>query len=214
MPELRCSAILFDLDGVLVDSTAAIIEVWTAWALKNGIEPAHMLETIHGRRSVEAMQLLTPHLDFETEAQQIEAAVTHREGGTVAIPGAARLLKSLPEERWCIVTSGIGEFARSRLREAGLPIPRVLVAAGDVSNGKPHPEPYLKGAKLLGIDPATCIVIEDALNGIRAAQAAGMKAIGLATTYTLDELKEADVVVKTLEGVDASYSNGELVIKY
>ena len=127
--------------------------------------------------------------------------------GTV-MPGAADLLKSIPEGRWCVVTSGTRYLATSRLRFAQLPIPRVLVAADDVQKGKPDPEPYLKGARLLKVKPTECLVIEDAPAGIRSAHAGGMKAIALASTYLPAELDEADAVLQNLgqiqiRGVDA-----------
>jgi mannitol-1-/sugar-/sorbitol-6-phosphatase len=208
MTRFHCSAILFDLDGVLVDSTQSIVAVWTAWARKNNLNPEAVMAVIHGRRTLEALRLLAPHLDGETEAHEIEAGITH--SGTVAIAGAARLLKSLPVDRWCVVTSGMGEFARARLQAATLPVPPVLVSADEVTKGKPHPEPYLKGAQLLGVEPAACVVIEDALNGIQAGRAAGMKVIGVATTYPASELIEADAVVETLESVTATVGSGQI----
>ena len=151
MREFQCEAILFDLDGVLVDSTKTAIVIWTAWSEKNGIPPAKTLDIIHGRRTTEAVKILTPHLDAESEAAKLESGITHPKGGTIAIAGAATLLRSLPDDRWCVVTSGLRDFAKLRLRGGGLPIPRILVCAEDVVNGKPHPEPYLKGAQLLAI---------------------------------------------------------------
>ena len=201
MTEFSCEAILFDLDGVLVDSTKSVVVVWTAWSEKNGIPPAKTLDVIHGRRTIEGLQILAPHLDLESETKKIEAAITLKKGGTVAIPGAASLLRSLPKDRWCVVTSGLKEFAKIRLKDANLPIPEILVSADDVTNGKPDPEPYLKGAQLLKVDPAKCVVIEDAPNGIRAGRAAGMRVIGVGTTYPVSELNEANAVVHTLEGI-------------
>lgn len=213
MSEFQCEAILFDLDGVLVDSTKSVVTVWTAWSEKNGIPPAKTLDVIHGRRTIEVLQILAPHLDLQSETEKLESAITNKKGGTVAIPGAASFLRSLPRERWCVVTSGLREFAKIRLRDANLPVPEILVSADDVANGKPHPEPYLKGAQLLKVDPAKCIVIEDAPNGIRAGRAAGMKVIGVGTTYQASELKEANAVVKTLEGLTASSNNGQIKIR-
>ena len=204
MLQFQCSAILFDLDGVLVDSTQSIVSVWTAWARKHSLDPARVLEIIHGRRTMEAMQLLAPSDRNQADANEIEEAIIHQQDGVVAIPGAANLLKSLDADRWCVVTSGIGEYAKIRLGIAHLPVPRILVAADDVAYGKPHPEPYLKAAQLLGVNPAECLVVEDALNGIQAAHAAGMKVIGVATTYSAAELKEADAVVETLQNVSAT----------
>jgi len=213
MIELSCEAILFDLDGVLVDSTKSVVVVWTAWSEKNGIPPAKTLDVIHGRRTIEGLQILAPHLDLEAETKKIEAAITLKKGGTIAIPGAASLLQSLPKDRWCVVTSGLKEFAYIRLKDANLPIPEILVSAEDVTNGKPDPEPYLKGAQRLNMDPAKCIVIEDAPNGIRAGRAAGMRVIGVGTTYPVSELKEANVAVKSMEGVTANSSQGQITIR-
>ena len=213
MYEFQCEAILFDLDGVLVDSTKSVVAVWTAWSERNRIPAARTLHVIHGRRTMEALQILAPHLDLRSEAEKIEAGITHKKGGTVAIPGAASLLRSLPDDRWCVVTSGLKEFAKVRLKDAKLPVPAVLVSAEDVTNGKPHPEPYLKGAQLLKVDPAKCIVVEDAPNGIHAGRQAGMRVIGLATTYPASELAEADAVVETLEGISASYVAGQVMVR-
>lgn len=213
MSEFQCEAVLFDLDGVLVDSTKAVVTVWTAWSEKNGIPPAKTLEIIHGRRTMEALQMLAPHLDIKSEAEKLESGITHKKGGTVAIPGAASLLRSLPEDRWCVVTSGFKEFAKIRLKDANLPVPKILVSAEDVTNGKPHPEPYLKGAKLLGATPAECLVFEDAPAGIRSAHAGGMKAVGITTTYTAAELPVPDAVIQTLSEVRVSLHNGKLQVQ-
>ena len=212
MTEFSCEAILFDLDGVLVDSTKSVVVVWTAWSKKNGISPAKTLDVIHGRRTIEGLQILAPHLDLESETKKIEAAITLKKEGTIAIPGAASLLSSLPKDRWCVVTSGLKEFARIRLKDANLPIPEILVSADDVTKGKPDPEPYLKGAQLMKVDPAKCIVIEDAPNGIRAGRAAGIRVIGVGTTYPVSELKEANAVAKTMEGISASSRQGQITI--
>jgi len=198
MPSFLCSAILFDLDGVLVDSTPAIIHVWTLWAQAKGIEPESILSIMHGRRSVEVLQLVAPGVDPAVEVRKIEQEITDYKNGTIAIPGAAELLSALPDGRWSVVTSGLRAFAKARLRAANLPVPNALVAADDVVKGKPDPEPYLKAAQLLAVKPEECVVIEDAPAGIHAAHAGGMKAIGLATTYPAAELREADVVIKGL----------------
>jgi mannitol-1-/sugar-/sorbitol-6-phosphatase len=210
MTRLQCAAILFDLDGVLVDSTPSVVRVWTEWAERNHIAPSKVLEIVHGRRTKEVIQILTPDADINAEAYKVEDGISRQ--GVQPISGAARLLASLPDDRWCVVTSGIGKLARDRLRVAGLPIPRVLVSADDVANGKPHPEPFLKGARMLGANSEDCLVIEDALNGIQAAHAGGMKVIGLATTYSASELKEADAVVLALEAITVSSVSGEIVL--
>jgi|ERR1041385_3800972 sugar-phosphatase len=213
MLEFQCEAILFDLDGVLVDSTKSVVQIWTAWSENNGIPPARTLEIIHGCRTTEALEMLAPHLDIKSEAEKIEAGITFKKGGTVAIPGAGKLLNTLPPDRWCVVTSGLKEFAEVRLKDAGLPVPKILVSAEDVINGKPHPEPYLKGAELLKVNSTKCIVVEDALNGVQAGRAASMKVIGVATTYSVSDLNEADAVVRNLSQIAVNLREGKMQIR-
>ena len=212
MPEFQCSAVLFDLDGVLVDSTKSVVVVWSAWAEKNGIPPAKALEIVHGLRTIEGVRRLAPHLDAETEAQKIESAITIKKGGTIAIAGAGNFLRDLPQGSWCVVTSGLRKFAEIRLNDADLPVPDVLVSAEDVTIGKPHPEPYLTGARLMRKTPDECLVFEDAVSGIRSARAAGIRVIGVATTFTPDELREADAVIPNLSPVRVSLRDGKLHI--
>src|SRR6266481_2991115 len=178
MPMFTCSAILFDLDGVLVDSTGSVTRQWSMWAEENNIDPHTVVEIAHGVRTIEVVRRFAPHLDAEAEVKRLEKREAEDHRGVRVMPGAAELLKSIPEGLWCVVTSGTRYLAMSRLRLGKLPIPKVLVSADDVSKGKPDPEPYLMGARLLGMNAAECLVIEDAPAGIRAAHAGGMKAIG------------------------------------
>lgn len=204
MPSFRCRAILFDLDGVLVNSVPAIVQVWSRWGDENGISRGLVLKTIHGRRTGEVLQLLAPHLDITEHVREIEHEITEATKHAPAIPGAARLIASIPNGRWCVVTSGVYDLAAGRLRAAGLPVPRVLVSAEDVTKGKPDPEPYLKGAERLGFTPRDCLVVEDAVLGIQAAHAAGMPAVALASTHERAELTAADAVVDSLVSVRVS----------
>jgi mannitol-1-/sugar-/sorbitol-6-phosphatase len=208
MPSFRCSAILFDLDGVLLDSTLAVAEQYTTWAQEHGLDPAEVMKAAHGVRTVEVIRRVAPHLDAIAETKKIEdreAAATN----VIAMPGAVELLNSIPKGRWCVVTSGTRFLATKRMRKFGLPIPDVLVTADDVQHGKPDPEPYRKGAELLHADPATCLVIEDAPAGIRSAHAAGMKVISLPTTYPIAELHEADATVTGLSDIQVSVDGGQ-----
>lgn len=204
MQTFLCAAILFDLDGVLVDSTRSVDRQWRLWAREVGIDPGRVIEIAHGRRTIEVVRLLAPHLDAEPEVVRIERREAADLEGVDVMPGSAELLLSIPSEKWCVVTSGTRYLAHSRLQHAGLPIPGVLVSADDVTQGKPHPEPYLLGAELLGFKPADCLVIEDAPAGIEAAHAAGMKAIGLTSTYSLAELYQADAVIQSLRSLSLS----------
>jgi sugar-phosphatase len=212
MPTFHCAAILFDLDGVLVDSTRSVTRQWRLWAQEHSIDPDRTVSIAHGRRSIEVIRILAPHLDAEKETVRLEAREAADLEGVEVMPGAADLLRSIPDGRWCVVTSGTRRLATSRLRLANLPIPKVLVSADDVVRGKPHPEPYLKGAELLGMKPQDCLVIEDAPFGIEAAHAGGMKAIALPTTFPGEELKSADAIAEKLSQIEVAVSGNELTV--
>jgi mannitol-1-/sugar-/sorbitol-6-phosphatase len=196
-----CRAVLFDLDGVLVDSTPAVARVWSAWAIEHGIDAKVALDTAHGRRSIETIRKLTPHLDAERENAKVEAMEIAEKEGVAALPGAAELLRALPQDRFAVVTSATRALALARLGYAGLPAPMNLVSADDVNNGKPSPEPFLQGAALLGCAPTDCLVFEDAPNGIASARAAGMRVIALTTTFPEQELAQADLIVSALNAM-------------
>jgi sugar-phosphatase len=204
MKTFCCSAILFDLDGVLVDSTRSVERQWRIWAREHGIDGDKVMAVGHGVRAVEVIRAVAPHLDAEAEVRKLESREADDREGVVVMPGAVDLVRSIPEGRWCVVTSGTRHLASARLRLAGIPIPKILVAAEDVASGKPHPEPYLKGAELLGVNAAEGLVIEDAPAGIQSAHGGGMKAIALTSTYAASELGKADAVVQNLEQIQVS----------
>jgi len=197
----NCSAILFDLDGVLVDSTRSVSRQYRLWAQRANLDPRTVEDIPHGVRSIDVVRQLAPHLDVEAEVKRIEKMEAEDQDGVVVMPGAADLLKAIPEGRWCVVTSGTRYLASSRLKHASLPTPRVMVSADDVSKGKPDPEPYLTGARLLGMNASDCLVIEDAPAGILAAHAGGMKVIGITSTYSASALG-ADVVIQKLAQIN------------
>jgi len=209
MPEFSCSAILFDLDGVLVDSTASVARQWRKWAELKKIDPEPVMKIAHGVRALEIIRQVAPHLDAEEEVRRIESLEVDDQDGVSVMPGAAELLASVPDDRRAVVTSGRRHLATGRLQWAKLPVPKIMVPADDVSKGKPDPEPYLKAAELLGMKPSECLVIEDAPAGIRAARAAGMKVIGITSTYPASALQEADAVVKALAEIQVSTDNGQ-----
>jgi sugar-phosphatase len=208
MPIFSCLALLFDLDGVLVDSTRAVDREWREWARRKGVDGDAVMAIAHGVRTIEVIRRVAPHLDADVEAWEIENEEANDQQGVRVMPGAAALLNSIPEGRWGVVTSGTRLLASARLQFCGLPVPKVLVTADDVEHGKPHPEPYLRGAAKLGFEPKDCLVIEDAPAGIRAARAAGMKVIGLASTYPASKLGEADAVVAGLAQIQVSGDGG------
>src|SRR5579871_1458552 len=178
MPTFSCSAILFDLDGVLCDSTRQVDREWREWAARKGVDGDAVMAIAHGVRTLEVIRRVAPHLNAEVEAAAIENHEAHDQRGVTVMPGAADLLKSIPDGRWGVVTSGSRLLATNRLRHCGLPVPEVLVTSDDVVNGKPDPEPYLKGAMRLGFGTAECLVMQDAPAGIESAHAGGMKVIG------------------------------------
>ena len=210
MGMFNCAAILFDLDGVLVDSTGSVTRQWRRWAEDNNIDPQRVLDIAHGVRTIEIVRRLAPHIDAEAEALMLEKREAADQEGVSVMSGAADLLSSIPEGRWCVVTSGTRYLATARLKLGNLPIPNVLVSADDVSKGKPDPEPYLTGARLLGVNPTECLVIEDAPAGIRAAHAGGMKAIGITSTYPASGLQESDAVIQTLSQIKVESVGGKL----
>lgn len=215
MSSFRCSAVLFDLDGVLLDSTRVVAAQYTRWALENGLDPVAVMHAAHGVRTIEVIQRVAPHLDAEAETRKIEEREAVA-GEVVRMPGAVELVNSIPVGRWCVVTSGTRFLATTRMRRFGVPIPDILVTADDVTRGKPDPEPYLRGAELLKVDPAECVVVEDAPAGIRAGHAAGMKVISLPSTYPESELHEADAIVSGLSKIkvslDGAGPNGPMLV--
>jgi mannitol-1-/sugar-/sorbitol-6-phosphatase len=213
MRTFLCCAILFDMDGVLVDSTPSVSYQWLAWARENQIPAEIMLPIIHGRRTVEVIQIAAPHLDAEAEAKKIEQRGAKDNDRVSVVPGAAELLNSLPQDRWAVVTSATRHVAQSRLAYFNLPAPRVLVTADDVLKGKPDPEPYLKGARLVGVDPVECLVVEDAPAGIRSAHAGGMRVIGIASTFAAEELRDADAVVASLGEIRVGREGDKLLVE-
>ena len=208
-----CGAILFDLDGVLVDSTSAVERVWRKWALEHHLDPQHVIEHAHGRRSIETIQMVAPELDAAQENLRVERMEIGDKEGVIALPGASELMRYLPKGRFAIVTSATRELAEARLRYADLPAPERLITADDVSSGKPSPEPYLMGAALLGIVPADCLVIEDTPAGVQSARSAGMQVVALSTTYPAHELKAADAVVDSLAEINAKFANGVIEVQ-
>ena len=195
---LVASALLFDLDGVLADSTRSVVRAWSAWARRVGIEPDELLPKVHGRRAIETIRTARPDLDAESELATLIADETTDNADTKEIPGARALVSRLPPDAWAIVTSGLREVATARLVASGVPIPRVMITAESIERGKPDPDCYLKGAAALGVEPRDCIVIEDAPIGAAAARAAGMRLIALTTTHAADQLEPADLIVPDL----------------
>ncbi len=191
MIEISCQALLFDLDGVLVDSTPAVERVWSKWATEHGFNPQEVVRKAHGRPSIATLRDLLPNADHEKENREVERREIEDLEGVVALPGAKELLSALPTSQWTIVTSCTRALAEVRIRAAGLQMPARMITSNDIQHGKPNPEPYLKGAAMLGFPAANCIVVEDVPAGVRAGKSAGARVIGFTTTLPGNELTAA-----------------------
>ena len=211
---IRCLGVLFDLDGVLVDSTPAVARVWASWAVDHGLDAEETVRKAHGRPSIATVRELLPEADAEKQEEE-DAKIEHSEmndmEGMVALPGAVELLSVLPEDRWGVVTSGTRPLASKRLHTAGLPVPKHFVTASDIRKGKPDPEPYLIGVENLGLPAKDCVVVEDAPAGVQSGRAAGARVLALRTTAGDEELKAAGAnwIVDDLSRVSVATLNGD-----
>ena len=193
---LHARALLFDFDGVLVDSTAAVTRAWMQWGRDHGLQLT--ADGIHGVRAVESIRQVAPHLDAEHEARRVEQAEIDLVDHVRAIPGAAPLVDALPDDRWAIVTSGTRRLAVSRLDAIGLPHPSVFITAEDVRQGKPAPDPYLLAAERLDVAVTDCVVVEDSPAGVLAGRRAGMPVIAVTTTHDRAEFDDPTLVVDSV----------------
>lgn len=198
MTQFECEAILFDLDGTLVDSTASVERSWRLWTDRAGLDFDEVMAIAHGRPAAESLRIVAPDLSVAEEAAWLEDQEAADAHTVEVIEGAQSLLASLPENRWCIVTSGTDRLARARIFHGGLSLPNVLITADDVINGKPDPEPYLIGAQRMNLTPSACVVLEDSAAGVASAKAAGMRVIAVTTTHSLDALQAADLIIDSL----------------
>jgi mannitol-1-/sugar-/sorbitol-6-phosphatase len=199
----KVSAVLFDLDGVLVESREATERVWLDWASRNGIDANELRSAMHGVRSVEVIRTLRPDLDAVQEAGLVERRQAEDVRGLRAIPGAAAALGALKGDRVAVVTSGTRSLALARLAAVGIEPPAVIVFADDVTRGKPDPEGYLTAARRLAASSDEALVVEDSPPGIEAGRAAGMATVAVPSTHPPEELAAADVVLESLEELPA-----------
>jgi len=215
---VRASAegILFDMDGVLISSIAGVVRCWRRWAAHYGVPNADKIEVPHGVRAIELMDLFKPGVDKVEGLKLIEDMEIEDVGDLVTLPGARELLESLPLERWAIVTSATRRLTLGRLKAAKLPVPERLIAGDEVVKGKPDPEPYVRGAGLVGAQPKDCIVVEDAPSGVGAGVAAGCRVLGVLGTHSAEELRAAGAswVVGSLVGVTAVVVEGGVELSF
>jgi mannitol-1-/sugar-/sorbitol-6-phosphatase len=195
---IETKALLFDNDGVLVDSHDSVDQCWAKWAIEFGIE-GFSISNHYGTRAQDLVLSLVGAERFEEGNNRINELEKESAHETVALPGAVQLLPSLPVDRWTICTSANPKLGLARIEAAGLPVPKHLVTGGDVKNGKPAPDPYLLGASRLGFEPGDCVVFEDAQAGVTAAKAAGVHMVIGVSVRALDT--DADIVIEDLAGI-------------
>jgi len=206
---MKCRALLFDLDGVLVDSLGCVERVWRRWAPQHGLDAEVLIRAGLGRRTSETLRAIAPHLDVEAETQILDHMEEEDTTGMLAIPGARALVDVLGPDQWAIVTSGGRQLSTLKLTVTGLPIPRVFVTGEDVLHGKPNPHCYLRAATMLNLEPQDAIVIEDAPIGIAAARAAGMRVVGVSRDGTLPD---TDLTVPDLSRLRGEMRGGWLTV--
>ncbi len=207
-----CRAILFDMDGILISSIGSVERSWTKWALLRGVDPALARETAHGRRAVETIAILRPDLDSNAELTVIEDLEVEDNEGLTVLPGVLDLLAALPANRWTVVTSATERLARLRLAAGGIPVPARLVTADQVTRGKPHPEPFLAGAALLGVAPMDCVVFEDSSSGAHAGRAAGCTVVATTFSHPAESLNAAHYLVRDLTGIRVELTGDQIVL--
>jgi mannitol-1-/sugar-/sorbitol-6-phosphatase len=211
---VSAKGILFDMDGVLISSIEAAVRNWKRWAKRYGVPNPDEFVIPHGVRSIDLVKMLRPDIDPQEGQRAIEDMEVEDVADLKVLPGVKALLGSLPPERWAIVTSATRRLLLARLKAAGLPIPERIITGEMVERGKPDPEPYRRGAELLGFRPEECVVVEDAPAGVGAGKAAGCRVLGVLGTHSAAELHEADWVVGSLEGLAVTASPGGLELHF
>ena len=199
--EIRCKAVLFDMDGILISSLESVERAWRKWAILRGVDPDYTCEMAHGCRALDTFVKLRPDLDPEEELKIVEDSETTDFHDVHPMPGALELLAALPTGRWTVVTSAGDNVARVRLQAAAIPVPQHIVTASNVTQGKPHPAPFLDGAALLGFDPADCVVFEDSASGVRAGKAADCTVVATTFSHPISRSTPPTTCVPGLAGI-------------
>jgi sugar-phosphatase len=207
--QIRCKGILFDMDGILVSSIGSVERCWTEWANRRGVDPELACSTAHGCRAIDTIAKLRPDLDAEVELRIIEDLEVADNEGLSVLPGVLDLLAALPKSRWTVVTSATERLARARMEAGGVPAPERLITADFVTRGKPHPEPFLAGAALLGFAPEDCVVFEDSSSGVKAGRDAGCTVVATTFSHPIESLDGADCLVTDLTGMEAALLPGD-----
>ncbi len=212
--EARTKGLLFDMDGVLVSSIGSVNRCWRRWAEIYDIPGAESFEIPHGTRAIDVVKALRPDIDPVAGLRVIEDMEIEDTADLQVLPGVRELLASLPPERWAIVTSATMRLMLGRLEAAGLPIPKRLITGDMVERGKPDPEPYRRGAELLGFAPGECVVVEDAPAGVGAGRAAGCRVLAVLGTHEAHQLADADWITPSLTEMTVAVEHGELLVRF
>lgn len=202
------------MDGVLVSSIESVIRCWKEWAKIYGVPNADSYDVPHGVRAVDIIRQLRPDIDAEEGLRVIEDLEMEDMAGLTVLPGVKKLLESLPLDRWAIVTSATRRLLLGRLKAAGLPVPERIISGDMVERGKPDPEPYRRGAELLGFRPEDCVIVEDAPSGVGAGKAAGGRVLAVLGTHSVNELVEADWVVASLNDLTVTAKAESLQLQF
>jgi len=214
--QIRCKGILFDMDGILISSLGSVERCWTKWALMRGVDPVYACSIAHGCRSIDTVAKLRPDLNAEAENKIIEDMEVEDTEGITVLPGVLKLLAALPSDRWTVVTSATERLARVRMAAGGIPVPERFVAGEQVTQGKPHPQPFWAGAALLGFAPEECVVFEDAASGTKSGRAAGCTVVATTFSHPIEVLDAADYLIEDVTGVEVATlpDDAGLVLKF
>ena len=212
--KVSAKGILFDMDGVLISSIGSVVRCWRRWAEMYEVPNADTYEVPHGTRAIDIVKILRPDIDPQVGLRVIEDMEMEDMADLTVLPGVKALLESLPPERWAIVTSATRRLLLGRLAKAGLPIPERIISADMVERGKPDPEPYRRGAALLGLRPDECVVVEDAPSGVGAGIAAGCRVLGVLGTHSVEDLHAASWVVPSLEELAVMVNADGLALRF
>ena len=191
---LTCRAVLFDMDGTLVDSTGVVERAWSWWAKRHDIPLEAVLSFSHGRPTIATMEHFLPGREYAQDLDEMERYEETEFEGIVAVPGAMQVVGALQKHPWAIVTSAWRKLAEARVKAAGLPLPKVIVPADEIRNGKPDPEGFLRAAELLEVPPEECLVFEDTRPGIEAGMNAGMQVVAILTTVPASQLRHRPLI--------------------
>ncbi|HSI73818.1 MAG TPA: HAD-IA family hydrolase [Fimbriimonas sp.] len=206
------AGLLFDLDGTLVNSHSAVDRAWTAYARRHSLNPADVLQQIHGRRALDTIRLLTPNIDAEQEYEIVRQDERTDLKDVTPLAGAKEILRNLDPTLWAIVTSGTSDVAHARIAHCGLPEPKHVVYGEEVERGKPEPDEFLAGANKLGFRPEQCLVFEDTEPGVQAAKAAGMNVIGISAVSGREGLMGSDAVVNDFTAIAVTRRKTSLLV--